>query len=189
MTEKRNKFTRADNKPLVLLKKGDTFKCGKNGRITGTIVEVSEIPEGDSDYTHGFCDPEDFGYIYTLDTDVIVYKAVRRDTDGSRLHGNAHVIKLLIPAGTKIRAGFRPARFSEYAAMNCSYKCRAEKAIVMSYRSRFPSRSDHDYDFQYVAGSVVKPPAHRPFNMNPGAQCAAGIHFFFSKDHAAEWLR
>jgi hypothetical protein len=56
-------------------------------------------------------------------------------------------------------------------------KCRAEYAMVI----KGSGVSKHDKTFRYVAGEIVRAVN---FDPNPLIECAAGIHFFITREEA-----
>lgn len=177
--------------PLVLLKPGTTFRCGKDGHITGKIVSTTLTGEND---THGSVDPESCGYIYTLNRDVVVFKRVYNarfnPCSNARYEKDPTItIRLLIPAKTLIRAGFQ-SRYGSEAESTMANKCRAAQAVVLPYshyRASAPAYSGWDTGFKYIPNETVVP-IDGDFDPDPDTQCSAGIHFFYQKKYADVWV-
>ena len=165
---------------VVLLQIGDTFKCGKDGHITGTILTAS------ASWMHPLysANPETVGYIYTLNKDVNAFKRVWTPHNNCR-NGKGMTIPLRIPAGTAIRAPIQVRKDNFYHGSIDGFKCRAAAAVVLDYEGPV-GYSDWASDFTYAPGMIVRP--QFSFDMNPSRQCSSGIHFFFEKKLADSYF-
>jgi len=79
------------------------------------------------------------------------------------------MVKLLIPANAK-------------RSNATGRKCRAEFAKVLEIIGAESASSQHDPNFVYKVGDVVKPT--EPFNEEWNNECASGIHFFITRIEA-----
>jgi hypothetical protein len=82
------------------------------------------------------------------------------------------VIPLMIPAGALIRFGhdnYHPG---------CSNKARASVVIC-------EDEGTSSFDGSLYTPGVITP--HRSFDMRPAAECASGIHFFFTEAEAKRY--
>lgn len=110
---------------------------------------------------------QEFG-IVTLPRDVVVYKKCCAENRWTPL-----IVRLLIPAGTKIN--YTPS------------KCRAEKALVLGAETMDnktydgPIMSFHDRTFEYKRFEWAKP--RNGFGKST-AHCDGGIHFFRTRREA-----
>jgi hypothetical protein len=110
---------------------------------------------------------------------VKVYKAVFY-SNGHR-DENPCIAVLDLPANVRVRLGD-----------HLDSKCRAETAYVVrleslkgtTLRDTVIAFAGHDHSFKYKAGTFVKP--KNGWNTGP-AECAGGIHFFFTRKAAVEW--
>lgn len=112
------------------------------------------------------------------DGSFIAFKKARyRDDEGFRC---GCIVKLEIPADAK-------------RSNATSRKCRASKARVISIETIAGDRIDedvrvfsyHDEDFTYSNGITVEPT--EPFDENRWEECAAGIHFFITREEAVAY--
>ena len=61
-------------------------------------------------------------------------------------------------------------------------KCRAEYAEVLEVVGADVGVSTHDSTFTYAVGAIVRP--RTPFNPDRWKECAAGIHFYITRQEA-----
>ncbi len=85
---------------------------------------------------------------------------------------NNVIVKLLIPKEAKRSQAF-------------GRKCRAEYAKVIEIFGAKKGISNHDNNFIYEVGKIVKPT--KPFSENWQDECASGIHFFITKIEAENY--
>jgi hypothetical protein len=116
--------------------------------------------------------PGDPRFLVRAKKDFIVWKKVfKAYGDYSK-----KVIRLTIPADTRISVGYR----SSYIH---GAKCRAEKAVALDHGySTYALR--RGVNFPYIPGEEVVPTTDFAVVAEP---CSAGIHFFFTEQEAKEY--
>ncbi len=85
------------------------------------------------------------------------------------------LVKLYIPAGAERTGCYR------------SRKCRAQRAKVVSFDGEGRS-SYHDETFHYPEPGEYVETAPALYNNDPRRECAPGIHFFMSRQEAADYV-
>ena len=81
------------------------------------------------------------------------------------------IVKLLIPASAKRSSA-------------TSRKCRASKAKVIKIYAAEEAISQHDSNFTYIKGKTVEV---KDFCEDRWQECAAGIHFFITREEAEKY--
>jgi hypothetical protein len=103
---------------------------------------------------------------------IIVHKKVILDHGFSRAIEEDKVIALMLPAGAVA-----------HISLNADGKCRADMAICREAGTSH--RSSWDGRFVYAAGLLTP---KSPFSDELGRACGSGIHFFFRRRDAVEYV-